>query len=193
MQRPRIRAGEGQVLQLRVELMDVTPAVWRRLVLAERASLEELHLSIEGSMRRDPVDGYGFVVDGIRYTDDHDGPRDPAIVALQSLGLHPGMRFEHTSGALPEPWRHVITIEAVTPRLVGQRVPSCTAGARAAPPEGCAGPAAYRELLRVWHDPFDPRAAEWRSHLADRFAPDYADLTAINAALARIPKRRPAA
>lgn len=193
VRRPRIRVGEGQVLQFRVELLDVAPAVWRRLLLAERASLEEFHLSIEASMHTTPDGGYQFVVDGVSYADDSDGRRDPVTVALQSLGLHAGMRFEHASGGSPEPWRHVITVEAISPRLVGQRVPSCIAGARAAPPDGCAGPSAYRELLRVWHDPFDPHAAEWRSHLADHFDPDYADITAINAALARIPKRRPAA
>ena len=65
--RSRVRFGEGRVFQLRVELVDISPTVWRRLVVSARASLHELHVVIERAMGRDPGIGYEFDVDGVRY------------------------------------------------------------------------------------------------------------------------------
>ena len=192
----RVRFGEGRVLQLRLELDGVTPTVWRRLMVSARASLHELHGVIERAMGRDPNDGYRFDVDGIRYIDPADGPspgRQADTASLESLALHPGARFLHVAENHGEPWRHVLTVEHETARLVGQRLPRCLAGACAAPPDDCGGPQAYRELLAALTDPLDPRAAELRSWLPVHFDPNYADVTSINAALARVPKHWPAA
>lgn len=192
----RIRFGEGRVFQLRVELEGITPTVWRRLIVSARASLHELHDVIERAMGRHPDVAYEFDVDGVRYADLADEPppgREADGASLESLELHPGCRFVHVAENLGEPWRHVVTLEQAVPRLVGQRLPVCVAGARAAPPEDCAGPRAYRELLDAFADPTDPRAAELRSWLPEHFDPDYADVTSINAALAKVRKHRPAA
>jgi hypothetical protein len=194
--RSRIRFGDGRVFQLRLELDGVTPTVWRRLMVSARASLHELHGVIERAMGRDPDASYRFDVDGVRYIDPADGPptgREADAASLESLALHPGARFVHVVENLGEPWRHVLTVEQEAPRLVGQRLPTCVAGARAAPPDDCGGPREYRELLAALGDPLDPRAAELRSWLPDHFDPEYADVTSINAALAKVPKHRPAA
>ena len=196
MTRARIRFGDGPVFQLRLELEGISPPVWRRILVSARASLMELHEVIERAIGAGADAGYHFEVDGVRYGDPLDEPalgHRADTVALDSLGLHVGARFRHVAEHHGEPWRHVVTLEQRGARLVGQRLPSCIAGGRAAPPPECAGPRAYRELLAAIADPLDPRAAEWRSWLPEHFDPDYADVTAINAALARIPKHRPAA
>jgi len=194
--RSRIRFGEGRVLQLRVELDGITPTVWRRLMVSNRASLHELHRVIECAMGRDPDVPYRFDVDGVRYVDPMDEPEpghEADAASLESLELHPGARFVHEAENHGDPWRHVLTLEQATPRLIGQRLPTCVAGARAAPPDDLAGPRAYRELLAALADPTDPRTADLRSLLPEHFDPDYADVTSINAALAKVPKHRPAA
>ncbi|HEY3933376.1 MAG TPA: plasmid pRiA4b ORF-3 family protein [Gemmatimonadales bacterium] len=196
MSRPRIRFGEGRVFQLRVEFDGVTPAVWRRLLVSGRASLHEVHDVIERAMGRDAESGYTMRVDGVEYQPMADEPtrgREGEATSLDDLALYVGARFEHLAEAHVEPWHHVVTVEQLTPRLVGQRLPSCIAGGRAAPPDDCAGPGAYRELLAALRDPLDPRNADIRSWLPEHFDPEYANVTAINAALARVPKRRPAA
>lgn len=194
--RPRIRRGEGRVLQLRLELDGVTPTIWRRLLVSAWASLHELHDVIERAMGRDPDASYRFNVDGVHYVDPADEPppgREANSASLESLALYPGARFVHVAENHGEPWRHVLTVERETPRLVGQRLPSCVAGARAAPPEDCTGAQAYRELLAALTDPLDPHAAELRSWLPEHFDPEFADVASINAALAKVPRRRPAA
>jgi hypothetical protein len=194
--RSRIRLGEGRVLQLRVELEGIAPVVWRRLEVSGRASLHELHGVIQRALGPDADGGYHFDIDGVRFVDPADDTlpgREADNVSLESLALHTGARFTHVAEHHGEPWRHVVTLEKVSPRLVGQRLPVCIAGGRAAPPDECSGPDSYRELLSALREPLDPRAAELRSWLPDQFDPEYVNVTTINARLAKVPKHRPAA
>jgi hypothetical protein len=191
--RPRVRRGEGNVLQVRLELVDVRPTIWRLLLVSARASLLELHGVIQRALGRAEAWQHTFEVDGVRYFDpEEDVEWNTETVALQSLALHPGARLSHVVETEAEPWRHVLTVEQVSPRLVGQRIPVCVAGARAAPPDDVEGPARFQHLLAALEAPLDARTAELRDWLPADFDPDYVDLTAINAQLARLPKHRPA-
>lgn len=192
--RPRIRRGEGDVVTLRIELTEIRPIVWRRLQVSVRASLLELHTAIQHTMGSDEAPIHAFEVDGVRYADAGEClDCSTGTVALATLPLTGGSRWLHEVETEGEPWRHVLTIEQVAPRLVGQRLPACLAGEGAAPPEEIGGPARYRDALAALDRPFDPQAAELRSWLPQDFDPRFADLTAINARLARLPKHRPAA
>ncbi len=189
--RPRIRHDAGPVYQLRVELDGFGGAVWRRLEVSSRASLFELHEVIERAMGRDGSAALQFTVDGVSYLDSAEGP-PPGLaaesVALATLQLHPGARFQHLAEQHGEPWRHVITLETIGPRLVGQRLPVCLSGSGASPPEGCTGPAEYAAMLRQLRD---PHAAIRHGWIPEQFDPEYVDVVGINAALRKVEKRRP--
>lgn len=193
--RPRVRFGDGDVYQLRIELEGILPTVWRRVAISGRASLHELHETIQRCYACHDESGFGyrFDVDGVAYLDPDDDP-DPGHatddIALEQLGLHVGAHFVHAAECHGEGWTHVVTVEQVTPRLVGQRLPNCLGAGRAAPPEYCSGAPDYRAMLDVLQDPHDPRTGEWPS---DDFDPGYVDVVAINAALARLKRSRPAA
>ena len=194
--RPRVRFGSGDVYRLRIELDGILPVVWRRIAVSGRASLHEVHGVIQAAMQRDETVAYCFDVDGVRYLDPADGPgpgRDADDTALDMLGVREGARFAHIVDDHHEPWHHVVTVEQVSARLVGERLPVCLAGRRAAPPEDCRGPAEYRDMLAALNEPHDPRAADLRTWLPDNFDPEFVDLVAVNAVLGKIPKHRPAA
>ena len=194
--RPRVRLGSGDVFRLRIELDGIVPVVWRRIAVSSRASLHEVHGAIQGALQRDAMVGYHFEVDGVRYVDPTDdlGPGcDAETTALDMLDLHEGARFVHVVDDYHEPWRQVVTLEQLTPRLVGERLPVCLAGRRASPPEDCRGPRDYRDMLAALDEPHDPRAADLRTWLPEDFDPEFVDLVRINAALGKIPKHRPAA
>jgi len=192
--RPRVRRGEVDVVTLRVELIAIRPTVWRRLQVAARASLLELHTVIQRTLGSDEAPIHAFEIDGVRYADPGEQLTcSTDTAALGSLPLRSGVRLVHEVETEGEPWRHVLTIEDLSPRMVGQRLPVCLAGEGAGPPEEIDGPARYREVLAALDRPYDPRAAELRSWLPHDFDPWFADLTAINARLARLPKHRPAA
>jgi hypothetical protein len=194
--RHRIRFGDGDVLQFRIELIGITPMVWRRVTVSGRASLQELHGVIQRAMGRGADGGYAFEVDGVRYLDPIDDPEPGHAsddTSLEMLELHPGAVCQHVAEHHGEPWQDQVILELMAPRLMGQRLPVCLAGGRAAPPEDCDGPGRYREMLAALAEPHDPRNADLRAWLPDDFDPAYVDLVAINASLARLPKHRPAA
>lgn len=196
MPRPRIRFGEGDVYHVRVELDGLLPVVWRRVEVSGRASLLELYGVVQCAFERSGDAGYRFGVDGVEYLDPVDEPvpgRAAANAALESLGLYAGARFTHTVELGDGSWHYTVTVEQVVPRRAGQRLPACTGGRRAAPPEECRGPVEYAAFLAASQHPFDARAAELRAWLPDDFDPEFVDLVAINATLSRMPKHRPAA
>ncbi len=194
--RPRVRFGSGDVYQLRIELDGILPVIWRRLTVSGRASLHELHGVIQAAMRRDESAAYHFEVDGVRYLDPADGPgrgHDTEATAMAMLGVREGARFLYVVDDHHESWHHVVTVERVTPRLVGERLPACVAGRRAPPPEDCRGPRDYRDMLAALGEPHDAHAADLRTWLPDDFDPEFVDLVRINSLLSKVPKRRPAA
>lgn len=192
-QRPRIRHGDGSVVHLRVDLEGVTPSTWRRLEVSSRASLLELHAILQRAFGQLDDMPHQFTVDGVEYHDP-EAARDPAHGTDQSdlrdLALHRGDRFVHEVETGAEPWRHLVVIEHRTPRLTNQRLPWCATGEGASPPDDCDGPVRYQQLLDALRAPLDPRSAELREWLPDDFDPSFVDLTAINAELGKLPKRR---
>ena len=141
MPRSRIRFGEGRVFQLRVELDGISPPVWRRVLVSGTCVAARV-------ARRDPA---------------RDGARHRRRLSFRGgrSSLHRSCRRAveparrrtrcrlNRSDCTPAPasctWpnitpnrgRHVITLEQIAPRLVGQRLPACVAGGRAAPPDDC--------------------------------------------------------
>lgn len=180
------------MIQVRLEVADVRPPIWRRLLVSTRASLLELHGAIQRALGQGDATPHGFEVDGVRYADPDAGTDcSTERTALRSLDLHPGVRLTHEVETEGEPWRHVLTVEQISPRLVGQRLPVCIGGEGAAPPDDVEGPVRFQHLLAALHAPLDARTAELRDWLPADFDPSYVDLTAINAQLARLPKHRP--
>ena len=108
------------------------------------------------------------------------------------LELHPGAVLLHVAEHHGEPWRDRVTLELVTPRLVGQRLPVCIAGARAAPPDDCESPSQFQAMLAAIAYPLDPASADLCAWLPDGFDLAYVDLAALNAGLSKIPRHRPA-
>ncbi len=188
----RIRRGGGRVYGLRAELRGVAPTIWRRLDLSGHASLRELATVIECAFIAG-IGGYRFLLDGVHYLDAGDEPpsgRCADDVSLDALALHVGARLVLTVDGLSDPWEYVLTVEEVAPRLVGQRLPVCGAGAGGLP-EFADGPSVVTRLLDSWRDPVSA-ALEGAMPPPPGFDPDYVDLVAINAALGRVPRHRPA-
>lgn len=182
------------MLQFRIELEGIAPVVWRRVMVSERTSLQELHGVIQRAMGRRAAGAYTFDVDGVRYFDPTDDPplgHGSDDTSLEMLELHRGAVALHIAEHHGEPWHDRVVLEVVTPRMVGQRLPICLAGGRAAPPDDCDGPSQYREMLAALTEPLDPKSAEVRAWLPEGFDSEFVDLVAINAALARTPKHRP--
>lgn len=150
----------ARALRLRVSLREIEPEIWRALLVSESASLARLHDFIQRSMGWTNSHLYQFEVHGQQFTDletwepfdDDETPGDTELVRLADLSLEDGSRFTYLYD-FGDYWLHDVVVEETIPIPKGERLPRCTAGARACPPEDCGGPPGYYELLEVLQDP----------------------------------------
>ncbi len=139
------------VYQVKIVLRDVSPLVWRRVLLRSDTTLAQLHRLIQTAMGWEDGHLHCFRVHGKEYGRAYAG-RPPlaanaGAVTLADFRLRPRERFAYVYdfGAW---WQHDIRLEQVLPLNPASAYPVCTGGGRACPPEGCGGPGGYRARLR---------------------------------------------
>ncbi len=177
----------ARALRLRVSLRDVAPEVWRTLVVRESASLAKLHDAIQRAMGWTNSHLYEFEIGGQRFSDhetsesfDDEEPGDSQISRLRDLYLKEGGNFTYLYD-FGDYWLHDVVVEEFLPVSKGQRLPRCTAGARACPPEDCGGTPGYFDLLEALHNVEHPEHESFRTWVGGAFDPEAFDLESANA------------
>jgi hypothetical protein len=136
--------------QLRVTLRDVSPLVWRRLLVRSDTTIAQLHAVLQIAMGWEDVHLQQFRIHGKVYGVYHEGGMtfadNPHTVRLADFRLRKGERFvyEYDMG---DCWQHDVRLEQVLPLHERTRYPVCTAGSGDCPPEDCGGPAGYVAFL----------------------------------------------
>ena len=177
---------------LRIELEEIKPAIWRRVVVPGNLTLARLHLVIQDAMgwqnyhlhlfeigerQLGPVGDEAFgsdVVDEKRFT-------------LEKM-LEGKDRFRYIYD-MGDDWGHAVVVEevAAADRTIG---PTCVAGARACPPEDCGGPLGYEDLVKALARPRSKRHQELREWVGDEWKPEAFDVDAADRLVARHSPRR---
>jgi len=151
-------------LQVKVTLRNVSPPVWRRLVLPAGTTLHELHEYIQAAFGWWNYHLYEFEISRKRYgipdPDDDFGP-PPADARRTTLSTVAGVgtSFLYTYD-FGDGWDHTVEIEQLHAQVTGAAAPACIDGRRACPPEDCGGPWGYREFLEIIGSPDHPEHAE---------------------------------
>jgi hypothetical protein len=168
-----------RIFQLRVTLHDVTPPIWRRVLVPAGYTLDRIHRVIQYAMGWQDSHLHSFDIDGEQY-----GEPDPdgALSLLDELDYRLGevarrgtrMLYTYDFG---DWWEHEVVVEGVLDADPLARYPECVAGAGACPPEGVGGPEGYEEFVAAITDPGHPRhdaMSEWAGRPFDpaRFDPD---------------------
>jgi hypothetical protein len=144
--------------QLRIELRDVTPLIWRRVLVPETVTLPKLHLILQATMGWGHGHMHEYTIGRRRYgTNDEDWPDDePAIderrVRLKTLIEDRVRRFTYLYD-FGDNWEHDIRIEDLVLPKSGAPLLLCTAGENACPPEDVGGPPGYADFLAALADP----------------------------------------
>lgn len=174
-------AGPGvlfPVVRLKVTLLELVPATWRRFQVPANFTLRRLHAVLQRVMgwKESPVHAFrvGDELFGVP-SESPAGIKDSRWIALQDLLARQTRTFFYDY-QLDASWTHLVRIEGVVNGEPGNQIPLCLAGARACPPDWCGGPDAYVDLL------------EGRRGANDNpnFNPDTFDLEGVNAALAAL-------
>jgi hypothetical protein len=179
-------------LQLKISLVDSSPAIWRRELVPDSITLADLHLVIQIVMGWTKSHLHDFTVLAVPYAEFEEeirgGARDSATVSLRGLGLNrKEEKFTYTYD-LGDDWEHEVAVESSRPAEDSAMLPNCEAGRYRCPLEDSGGVHGYRRLLDAVADPAHPDHHELSEWLNPDFDPEEFDLDDVNRELGPVLK-----
>jgi len=119
------------IYQLRIVLRDISPLIWRRLLVRSDTTLAQLHLMIQILFDWANEHLHHFRIFGKDYGSNG---ADTGTVRLHRFGLRHGERFRYVYNYYAQ-WQCDIRLESTLPFDPKRYYPVCTGGQRPAPPE----------------------------------------------------------
>jgi hypothetical protein len=141
------------IIQAKVTLQDIEPAIWRRLLLPPTLNLAELHHVLQAAFGWRDEHLHEFIIGGLAYgapelADEAAAEDDPQTfeatdVHLRDFDLYhvPDLRFLYHYD-FGDSWLHLVAFEQRIAKDTGLKYPACVDGARHRPPETSAEPPA---------------------------------------------------
>jgi hypothetical protein len=176
-----------RIFQLKIQLREVRPPVWRRVLAPGEVDLGELHAVLQTAMGWSNSHLHEFEVDDERYglpdPDWGEGVADESKVRLSRVAREGSrLRYLYDFG---DGWDHEVTVEKVLDPQPGTRYPCCVAGRGACPPEDVGGPPGYEEFLAAVGDPGHAEHEYFTEWAGGGFDPAAFDSDATDKALER--------
>jgi hypothetical protein len=150
------------IYQFKITLEDISPAIWRRILVPAGYTFWDLHVAIQDSMGWLDYHLHVFEIKArgsakqieIGIPDDEfDRPVIPGWkMTLNEYFVEPGTTAMY-SYDFGDGWTHEVLLEGILVPERSTKYPKCIAGERACPPEDCGGVPGYLELLRVLRSP----------------------------------------
>ena len=176
--------------QLRIELREVKPPVWRRVLVPETVTLTKLHAILQSTMGWTNSHLHEFEIAHRRYglpDPEWDMGGEPLTderrVRLQPL-LESGVRRLTYLYDFGDHWEHVVKVEDLLPPNPDSTPIVCLGGENACPPEDVGGVPGYAEFLAALADPTHEEHEDMRRWIGYPFDPISFDLNAVNRILA---------
>ncbi|MBD3315186.1 MAG: plasmid pRiA4b ORF-3 family protein [Chitinivibrionales bacterium] len=154
------------VIQFRIELAEILPLIWRRILVPSDYNFWDLHVAIQDAMgwmdchlHHFEIKGKGRrkeerigIPDMERFSDDlpevFPGWEIPVLSRFNDLGITARYLYDYGDS-----WWHTVQLEGYLYRDKNVKYPVCIEGARACPPEDCGGCNGYYEMLKTLSDP----------------------------------------
>ena len=180
---------QGQsVFQLRVQLREVDPVVWRRLLVPGKVRLDKLHSMFQAAMGWTDSHLHCFRIGGLTFGSQYDDypPEElfeGSVTLLEAIGGERHFVYEYDYG---DGWDHDVVVEDFSGLRLGLKFAVCLDGQNACPPEDCGGPGGYRGMLEALKDPRHERREGFVAWLGGEFDPAFFELAEANAALQRV-------
>jgi len=180
--------------QIKVQLKNIRPPIWRRIRVNGSVTLFELHNILQVVMGWDDCHLHEFEIAGERYGPPQDEFPDPfgfsdkpineKKVKLSEVAPAEKSKILYTYD-FGDNWRHELLVEKIVPAEEAAQYPVCLKGKRACPLEDCGGSWGYYGLLEAREHPDDPRSEELLEW-AGEFDPEEFDLDTVNKSLQKI-------
>ncbi|MBE9064203.1 plasmid pRiA4b ORF-3 family protein [cf. Phormidesmis sp. LEGE 11477] len=166
--------------QLKITLADSEPGIWRRVIVASKTTLAELHRTIQQTMGWEDLHAYQFRL-GIDQKHLLDPVETLAKVFASDTAPNQPLYYNYDAKS---GWLHRIELETLAADAPQElsALPICIGGESACPPEGSGGVWGYDELLARLEDIEDPDYLE----LIDRYGSFDPDAFKVSEANARL-------
>jgi len=185
------------LLQLKITLLDTQPPVWRRVLVPEDFSFEQLHRIVQAAMGWEDCHLHEFLVgeerigprtpDPFGFGDEAETRPEASIRLRDMLGRRKKFRYWYDFG---DDWWHEVAVEKRLPAAPEDDLsPRLVTGKHACPPEDCGGPWGYAELLATLADPKHPQHEEMLEWAGD-LDPEVFDANAAAKAVAATVRKR---
>jgi len=178
----------SKIYELYVELEDIEPLIWRRLLVPATITLPKLHDLLQLAMGWTNSHLHSFTFGkktfGMAGVDDF-GELNMLDERKQTLeaALGEGIREFHYEYDFGDSWRCRLAAKPVARPNLEWHYPLCTGGARAAPPDDVGGPPGYEEFLVAIKDPKHEEHESMLVWIGGAFDPEGFDLNTINRTL----------
>lgn len=184
-------AGGQAVFQLRVQLQEVRPVVWRRVLVPGSVRLSKfadmlcaamgwLNYHLHQFRTADAL--YGMHVEDWEVVDPHEID-EKTVSVLQAFRDERRFFFDYDFG---DSWEHEVVVEDLSWSYHALKFAVCIDGQNACPPEDVGGVGGYEEFLAAIADPAHPENDHYLGWAGGSFDPGVFDLGSVNAELQRI-------
>lgn len=177
------------VYQFKITLNEVSPPIWRRILVPQSYDFWALHVAIQDAMGWTDSHLHQFTIrrkhareavligrpDEDRYDDEPEtlpGWRLKVSDYFTDIGWSADYAYDFGDN-----WHHEVLLEGILLKDKTLKYPQCIDGERACPPEDCGGIDGYYRLLTILSDPEHEEhdaMVEWAGEDYDphRFVPD---------------------
>ena len=176
------------VYQFRIELQDIKPPVWRKIIVPGSYTFWDLHVAIQDAMGWTDSHLHEFVIKNPKTGRKINiGIPDEDCLSKVYQGWkkkiagffspqNPKADYTYDFG---DNWEHVITLEEILPRERDVRYPRCVDGERACPPEDCGGSNGYEDFLAIIMDPAHEEYESMLEWAGGEFHPEHFDFSEV--------------
>lgn len=134
-------APTDSILQIKIRLLNISPMIWRRLLVPEDYTLHQLHGVIQVAMGWEGYHLFEFKIRAVDYTSPYLQGASPDV-SLAQLHFRKNAKFIYAYD-MGDYWQHEIRIEQRLSSEEDKHYPVCTGGSGSCPPEDCGGPLGY--------------------------------------------------
>jgi len=168
--------------EIRVQLRDIEPPIWRILRVRPQTSLSRLHKILQKAMGWTNSHLHLFEIDGKPYGES-DFEWDFDVQDYRGMRLEKifteGRTFFLYEYDLGDSWRHEVTLLGTVEGEAEEKL-ACTAGARTCPPEDCGGTMGDYDLLVALSDPEHEDHDAMLEWVGGEFDPNAFDVATIH-------------
>lgn len=170
------------VYQLHIQLNDITPTIWRRILTPSHVKLDDLHRILQTTTGWTNSHLHLFDTGKATYAPlefEIEDAKDSRKVYLEDILKKEGstFRYEYDFG---DGWIHTLTLEKIVQFDGDVFVTQCIGGERSCPPEDCGGVFGYQQMLEVLRNPQHEEYLGLKEWLGRSYHPEKFDLNKVN-------------